>query len=224
MSELLLLCFYIASLWLRWFLWGDPMLEVFAPFFLCVWSQMLWRNLPISVVSMFFAQKPKIRWIVRIYDIMDRFLRKSLILPKNFLYFGSNVVEYQGIVNLSRCGSKSYTLVVLDNSKVTFPGEREHSVFCPSLSIVFWLYMVLQYQSSMLLNFLVFYTFCWYFIKTGCFSVLNFSIKLSSSYINCLNLMSCWLLIIFMIGSSVTLGDFPSRLLKLYLYIVLLDW
>ena len=36
----------------------------------------------------------------------------------------------------------------------------------------------------------------------------------SSSWVNSLSLMSSWLLIIFLIAFSVTLGDFPSRFLK----------
>ena len=42
-------CFYIASLWLRWFLWEDRRSEVFAPSSLCVWSQMPWRSLQMIV-------------------------------------------------------------------------------------------------------------------------------------------------------------------------------
>ena len=36
----------------------------------------------------------------------------------------------------------------------------------------------------------------------------------SSSWVNCPSLMSTWLWMIFVIGSSVTLGDFSSRFLK----------
>ena len=43
-NELLLSCFYRASLWLQRFLWGSRRLDVFAPS-LSVWSQMSWRNL-----------------------------------------------------------------------------------------------------------------------------------------------------------------------------------
>ena len=37
-------CFYIASLWLWWFLWIGPRQVVFAPSSLCVWSQRPWRS------------------------------------------------------------------------------------------------------------------------------------------------------------------------------------
>ena len=49
-SELLLSCFYIASLWLQRFLKGDRMEKVFGPSTLCVWSQMPWRS-PQIIVS-----------------------------------------------------------------------------------------------------------------------------------------------------------------------------
>ena len=37
-------CFYIASLWLRQFLWIGRWREVFAPSYLCVWSQRPWQS------------------------------------------------------------------------------------------------------------------------------------------------------------------------------------
>ena len=52
-SELKLSCFYRASLWLRHFLWGDPMLEEFSLSSFCVWSQ-LEKSTNNSINSMFF--------------------------------------------------------------------------------------------------------------------------------------------------------------------------
>ena len=49
--------FYRASSWLWQFLWEDHMLEVFAPSFLCVWSQMPWRKLQIRVSPWGFLHK-----------------------------------------------------------------------------------------------------------------------------------------------------------------------
>ena len=64
-------------------------------------------------------------------------------------------------------------------------------------------------------NFLVFHTFGGISSRPATFLFLIFvSITSSSPWVNCLSLMSCWILIIFMIGLSVTLGDFPSRLVK----------
>ena len=76
-SELLLSCFYRASLWLWQFLWGDHRLEVFAPSSLCVWIRMLWRNLQIKVSPRFFFFFFFFlhEQIVRICEV-DWFLRK----------------------------------------------------------------------------------------------------------------------------------------------------
>ena len=69
--KLLLLYFYIASLWLRRFLWDDRRPEVFAPSFLCVWSQTPWRSLQITVSPQgFFTRTPKILGIIKICDIV----------------------------------------------------------------------------------------------------------------------------------------------------------
>ena len=76
-SVLLLSCFYIASLWLRRFLWGGRRREVFAPSFFCVWSQWLWRNWQYCCDKFFFARTPsRIQRIVKNYDVVDRFLLK----------------------------------------------------------------------------------------------------------------------------------------------------
>ena len=79
--------------------------------------------------------------------------------------------------------------------------------------IVFCLYKALH-NRSMSSNFLVFNT-CGD-ISSGlqffCFN--SFSATSSSSSINSLSLISSRLLMIFMIGFSVTLGEFPSRFLK----------
>ena len=73
------------------------------------------------------------------------------------------------------------------------------------LSIVFWLYMALQYQSSMSSNSLVFHASFLFKIFLGT----------ESSYcINCPSLMSSWLLIILMIGLSITFRGFLSKFLK----------
>ena len=84
-----------------------------------------------------------------------------------------------------------------------------------SLVIVFWLYTVLQYRSSMSSNFLVFHTSGVISSRPAVFLVLIFLCpNSSSSCINRLSLISSWLLIIFVIGSSVTFGGFPSKFSK----------
>ena len=83
------------------------------------------------------------------------------------------------------------------------------------LPIMFWLYTSSQHWSSKALNFLIFRTS--EAISSGLASFL-FSIfvstTLSSFWVNCPSLMSSWLLIIFLMGISVTLEEFPSRSLK----------
>ena len=97
----------------------NHMLVVFAPSFLCVWNQMLRRK------QRFFARTPsKIRRIVRILEVADRFLQKPFrFCPRIFL-----ISEKQNIKNLC---SKNYASVILSGSRVTFLGERDDAVFCP---------------------------------------------------------------------------------------------
>ena len=83
------------------------------------------------------------------------------------------------------------------------------------LSIVFWLYKALQCCSSMSSN-------CLVFDNSGCISsspaaflfLIFLSTESSSSCVNCPSLMSCWIVIIFVIGSCVTYGCFPSKFSK----------
>ena len=53
-SGLLLLCFYIASLWLQRFLWGGRGWVVFTPTSLCVLSQRPWRSRQIILLLLRF--------------------------------------------------------------------------------------------------------------------------------------------------------------------------
>ena len=83
------------------------------------------------------------------------------------------------------------------------------------LSILFWFYTVLQIRSSKSSNFLFFHTSVGISSRSAAFLFLIFvRTKLSSSWVNCPNLVSSWLLIIFMIVLSVIFGEVPSRLLK----------
>ena len=78
-TGLLLSCFYIASIWLRRFLWVGHRRVVFTPSSLCVWSQRPRRSRQIILLHQgFFARTPSRIWrIVKICDVADRFLRKS---------------------------------------------------------------------------------------------------------------------------------------------------
>ena len=58
-------------------------------------SNALKKSMNKSDASRYFSQVTSIiRWIVRIFEAVDRFLQKTiLILPKNFLNFWFDVVE-----------------------------------------------------------------------------------------------------------------------------------
>ena len=81
--------------------------------------------------------------------------------------------------------------------------------------IVFWLYTALHYRSCMSSNILVFNTSGSISSRPAAFLFLIFlSTKSSSSRVNCLSLMSSWLPLLFVTGSSVTFGGFPSKFSK----------
>ena len=101
--------------------------------------------------------------------------------------------------------------VVLGYSKIRLLGELEDAALC--LSIMFWLYTVLQYQS--IVKFPCFPYFWGISSRPAAFLFLIFLSTMSnSSCINSPSLMSSDLLMIFVIGSSLTLENFPSRFLK----------
>ena len=62
---------------------------------------------------------------------MDWFLWKLFwFFLKNFIIFWLDMIEKQGIINLSSYSSKSYISVVLSYSKIAFLLERNDAVFC----------------------------------------------------------------------------------------------
>ena len=94
------------------------------------------------------------------------------------------------------------------------------------LTILFWLYRTLQYRSSMSSNVLVFYTSGDISSRSAAFQFFKIflSTMSSSSCVNCPSLMSNWLLIMFVIGSSVTFWDFRSRFLKYCFQCIRSSW
>ena len=108
-----------------------------------------------------------------------------------------------------------YTSVGLGNSVVTFVGKRKNAAFRPSL----YSYVLVMYVFPVSEHYVVKFPFFCNSVRISsrpeAFLFLIFvSITLIASCINCPSLMSRWLLMIFVIGSSVTLVDFLSRLLK----------
>ena len=91
------------------------------------------------------------------------------------------------------------------------------------LSIVFWLYTALQYRSSSSSNFLVYHTSSDISLRPVAFLFLILFSTTLSSWVNSPNFMSCWLLIIFVIGLFVTL-DFPNIYLKCSFHRCIRSW
>ena len=85
-SIFLISCFYRASLWLRQFRWGDHRLERFVLF---MESNNLEKTTNKSGASRFYARR-----IVRIYDVVERFLRKPF-------WFFLRILSISGSIRLS---------------------------------------------------------------------------------------------------------------------------
>ena len=94
-----------------------------------------------------------------------------------------------------------------------FLGEWRKQPFV-HFSIVFCLGTALQNWGSKSPNFLVFHPFRGILLKPAAFPLLIFVNTMLRSSVNCPTLMSSRLLIIFVIGFSMTPGKFPRRFLK----------
>ena len=111
---------------------------------------------------------------------MDQFLQKPF-------WFFLRIFSISGSLQLSsrvNLRSKSYTLVVFGNSKVTFLGDRNDVALCPSIYCVLVIYGV-ALSEQYVVRFSCFPYFWRYFIETGNFPVFNFyfsSIKILLSY------------------------------------------
>ena len=162
-SGLLLSCFYIASLWLRRFLWVGLWQVVFVPSFLCVWSQRPWEDDKlhwwVKVFCTFFARSPsRIWWIVKICDIKDCLIRKHFwFILSIFTIFASIRLRSGALYIVATMDVRVIPrqfLAILWSS--LFREAGMHS-FVP-LSIVLCLYTALQCQSNMSSNSIVFRT------------------------------------------------------------------
>ena len=194
---------------LRRFLKGDRRREVFAPSSLCVWSQMPWRNLQIKLWHLrFFARPPSnIQRIVKICDV-DRFLWKPfwfflrIFSISGSIQSSSRVLEILAAMDatviprnflvphfLGKGGGSPLSISLLCSGYIRCCNIgavcRQISLFSGSISS-----------------------------GTAAFLVLIFLSTTSNSCVKCPTLMSSLLLMIFVIVSSVSLGDFPRRFLK----------
>ena len=168
-------------------------------------SKALVKSTNSMVACRFFARTPsRFLWIVKICDVVDLFLWEPF-------WFFLSMLSILGFMRL--CSRVLYILVAMDvsvipqqflaNLRLPFLGKGRMHPFV-YLSIGFWLYMVLQCQSSMTSNCLVFYTSGGISSSTAAFLFSIFlSIESSYSWVNGPSLMSNHLLIILMIGSCV---------------------
>ena len=88
-SELLLSCFYAASLWLRRFLWIGRRQEVFSSSSLCVWSQMPWRSRRTILLPQAFLYVHLLEFdnSQNLWCYGSITLKAILVLPKYFFQF-----------------------------------------------------------------------------------------------------------------------------------------
>ena len=123
--------------------------------------------------------------------LLNNFFKSSSDFPKNFLYFGSDTIEKQGIIDLSSYSSKYYASVVLSDSEIAFLGKGKYA---------FKFFCLLYFRG--------------YYVEDCSVSALNFSNTASSSpSVISLSLMY-WRPLIFLDRFSVISGGFLSRFLK----------
>ena len=99
-----------------------------------LWNQMPWRNLswcclkilcPYSFNDSLNCQNLLGYWAIS--------LKVVLIFPKNFLIFRIDIIEKQGVINLSSYSKKSFASIVLCGSKFVFLEKGKDATFCPFL-------------------------------------------------------------------------------------------
>ena len=106
---------------------GRP-LVVFALYFLC--EETLEKSTNNNVASTSFTSTPTMIWgMVRIYEVVDRLLRKIFDFPLDIFDFWSDTIDKQGNINFSSYSDKIYASVVLCDSEVDSPREKENADF-----------------------------------------------------------------------------------------------
>ena len=90
-----------------------------------------------SVASRFFARSPMTRWIVRIWEVVDRFLGKPFWFFQR-IFSASGQIWFRNIINLISSSSKSYDTVVLCDFEVTFLREMKDTAFRLFFCCVFY--------------------------------------------------------------------------------------
>ena len=107
--------------------------------------------------------------IVKICDVVDRFLRKP------FCFF-LRIFSIWGSIRLSKRALKilvGYSLVVFGNSEVIFLGKWNDVALCPSVYCVLVIHGVVVLE-QLVVEFPCLPYLWWYIIKTGRFPVFDF--------------------------------------------------
>ena len=165
-----------------------------------VWSQRPWRNRQIILLPQGFLHNFKNSTIVKIYDVVDQFLRKPF-------WFFRSIFSILGSMDV-KVMARSF----LANLRSSFLVKGRMHPFV-HLSIVFWLYTALQCRSSMSSNCLDFHASWDISSSPAAFLFLIFlCTESSSSCVNCASLMSNCLILV--ICSCVSSGGFPSKFSK----------
>ena len=202
-KQILLSCFYSIIIAATVSLGRPYAISICTMFPLCMGTNALEKSTNTIVASMFIARTPRMREIVKICDVVDRFLRKPVWL---FLSIFS-ILPSRSL----------YSLAVMDLRVI------------PRLFLIFWghpsqlkevycvlvIYTALQCRSRMLSNLHSFH------ISGGISSSLSaflsrifLGTESRFFFVNYPSLMSCLLLIIFVICSCVTIGGFPCKFSK----------
>ena len=141
------------------------------------------------------------------------------------------MTEKQGMINLSRNGSKSYAFVIFSDSDVAFLQERKDATFCWFLYSFYFIHSVAKLKNNFLSSILqVVSRQIFVFHTSGGMSsrlaaLIVFRIASRASSVKCSNLMSGLLLIISSICLSMISRGLASRYLKcLFHFWSLFSW
>ena len=186
------------------------MVVVFGLYFLCMESNASVKSMNNRVASRFFACTPlMMRQIVRIYDIMIRFLLKPDFSLEFF--FARIRLRSRALKNLATVEVRVMPLLFLVIPMSFFLDKKKNAAFYSFLCCILYKLSV-TWLKKYVINVPCLHYFRRNFVKVSRLSAFNFfNPVLSFSSVICPILMSSRLSIIF---SVVISGRFPSRFLK----------
>ena len=142
------------------------------------------------VDSSFFVDTPMFRWLIRIWDIVDRFLRIQPWFITRIFSISSQIWLRNNIINLCRYSIKNYTTLVFSDSGVTYLRKQRLVNFSCVLFIQCCTCKEICCQISSSSIFQV------AFRRRTQFFLLFLNTVLSFSSIQCPNLITSWSIII----------------------------